>query len=154
MRKRRFLSVILCGMALLACLSACGKYQSLEEITDEDLRSGGSHCSVINWTGNNRNGTYYHLSWGTMNGYTSAAQLTAERDCTVNVTYTVEGAGEGYRVVLLLPDDTLIDMAEGTHEVALPAGTTKVMLAAVETSGAFSLEVPEGSGAFLESAPT
>lgn len=89
-----------------------------------------------------------------MNGYTSAAQLTAGTDCTVNITYTVEDAGEGYRVVLLLPDDTLIDMAEGTHEVALPAGTTKVMLAAVETSGAFSLEVPEGSGAFLESAPT
>lgn len=87
-----------------------------------------------------------------MNGYTSAAQLTAGRDCTVNVTYTVEDAGEGYRVVLL-PDDTLIDIAEGTHEAALPAGTTLVMLAAVETGVAFSLEVPEGSGVFLESAP-
>ena len=144
---KRRLSALLCAALLAGSLTACrGSFDSLDDITDEMLRSGRSSYLVIHWSSSTRNGTEYHAKWGNMNGYQRLFTLPAAGPGSAVLTYTVDDPGEGYRVVLLDADGTLTDLTEGDNDLTLPRGAASVFLAAVETSGEFTLSRSSDSG--------
>ena len=82
-----------------------------------------------------------------MTGWDTLGTLSLPEGGTCTLRYTVEDPGTGYRLVLSDPEGGLTDLEPGDNTLTLPAGETRVVLAAYETSGAFSLELLPGSPA-------
>ena len=58
---------------------------------------------------------------------------------TVHVTYAEQECGD-YRVVLVLPDDTVVELEEGENTVEVPEGSTWMAVAAAGGGGAFTAQ--------------
>lgn len=119
---------------------------SLADITDEDLRGGSSSYRQTFWMGHTLPGGYA-AQWHSMTGWDTLGTLSLPEGGTCTLRYTVEDPGTGYRLVLSDPEGGLTDLEPGDNILTLPAGETRVVLAAYETSGAFSLELLPGSPA-------
>lgn len=142
---------LLCAALLVCSLTACkGQFDALDDITDEMLRSGRNVCQMTFWRTTVQDEREFHTSWGNMNGYRQLFTLPSTGPGSVTLTYTVEDPGEGYRVVLLTADGTLTDLVEGENALELPRGTASVPLAAVETSGEFTLELSSDNGMTMD----
>lgn len=144
--KRRLSAVLFCLVLPLFLLTSCHRFASLDEITDEMLRSNVQSYSVTFWSGSYQNGISYHLSWKDMNGYRHICSLNPSAPTEAVLNFTAADAGEGYRVVLLTPDGALTDLVEGDNTLTLPEGRSQLILAAVDTSGDFTLELSSDSG--------
>ena len=140
--------VALAAVAVLALFLLRGAdfhaVHQLSDITDEDLRSGSSSFQKTMWAGEMRSGRY-RAQWRSMTGWDSFAVLSLSDEAGCTLIYTVEDPGAGYRLVLSAPDGTLTDLEPGENPLFLPTGETRVILAACETGGAFSLELAPGS---------
>lgn len=144
--KYRLSLLVMCAVLLSFSLTGCRHYASLDEITDEDLRSGGENYTASNWAGSYQDGTECHVSWGNMNGIRRVACLDSDGSSSSMLTYTVQDEGEGYRLVILFPNGALLDLEPGDQSVAFPERESHLLLAAVETGGEFTLETPADSG--------
>ena len=130
--------VLLLGVS--GCGGARGALTSLEDITDEMIVSGALGYSQRMWSSSRVNSAY-EASWRQMTGTDTCMTLTYCEEEQITVAYAVADPGAGFRVVLVLPDETVLDLTEGAQTVTLPMGETRVVLAAYKTGGAFSLEI-------------
>ena len=132
------MTVLLIGLA--GCGDARDKLTCLEDITDEMIVSGELGYGKYRWTESQINGSY-QTSWEKMTGTDTCMTMSYLTETEITLTYTVTDAGEGFRLALVLPDETVTTLLEGENTLILPAGETKVVLAAYKTGGAFSLEI-------------
>lgn len=140
-------ALLLAGVVLFAALSfarhleesTTAGIQTLADITDEDLTSGSNQFMTRNWVFNSRDGDSFSLCWRSMTGWNSVAYFNPSEPADISLTYTVNDPGEGFRLVLVLPDDTILDLAEGQNTFHIPAGETRVVLAACRTAGDLTL---------------
>lgn len=141
------IALLLVGVVLFAALSFARQLeesitadiQTLADITDEDLTSGANRFLTRNWVFTSRGGASFSLRWGSMTGWNALAYFNPSESTDIGLTYTVNDPGEGFRLVLVLPDDTILELTEGQNAFHLPAGETRVVLAACRTAGDFTL---------------
>ena len=118
-----------CLAALFLLLTACGVghmgVHALEDITDADI--------VANEMG------YSAVLWQSFRGVEYLWTLPGNEARTVHVTYAEQECGD-YRVVLVLPDDTVVELEEGENTVEVPEGSTWMAVAAAGGGGAFTAQ--------------
>lgn len=72
-------------------------------------------------------------------GWSTSGTLPGNEARTVHVTYAEQECGD-YRVVLVLPDDTVVELEEGENTVEVPEGSTWMAVAAAGGGGAFTAQ--------------
>ena len=78
-------------------------------------------------------------SWESFRGVEYLWTLPGNEARTVHVTYAEQECGD-YRVVLVLPDDTVVELEEGENTVEVPEGSTWMAVAAAGGGGAFTAQ--------------
>ena len=117
-----------CLAVLFLLLTACGVghmgVHALEDITDAESYSDTFSCEA---------------SWESFRGVEYLWTLPGNEARTVHVTYAEQECGD-YRVVLVLPDDTVVELEEGENTVEVPEGSTWMAVAAAGGGGAFTAQ--------------
>ena len=116
-----------CLAALFLLLTACGVghmgVHALEDITDAEMG-----YSAVLWQ--SYSDTFScEASWESFRGVEYLWTLPGNEARTVHVTYAEQECG-GYRVVLVLTDDTVVELEEGENTVEVPKGSTWMAVAA------------------------
>ena len=105
-------------LAVLFLLTACGVghmgVHALEDITDADIVANEMGYSAVLWQ--SYSDTFScEASWESFRGVEYLWTLPGNEARTVHVTYAEQECGD-YRVVLVLPDDTVVELEEGEME--------------------------------------
>ena len=121
-----------CLAVLFLLLTACGVghmgVHALEDITDADIVANEMGYSAVLWQ--SYSDTFScEASWESFRGVEYLWTLPGNEARTVHVTYAEQECGD-YRVVLVLPDDT----------VEVPEGSTWMAVAAAGGGGAFTAQ--------------
>ena len=100
---------------LFLLLTACGVghmgVHALEDITDADIVANEMGYSAVLWQ--SYSDTFScEASWESFRGVEYLWTLPGNEARTVHVTYAEQECGD-YRVVLVLPDDTVVELEEG-----------------------------------------
>ena len=106
-----------CLAVLFLLLTACGVghmgVHALEDITDADIVANEMGYSAVLWQ--SYSDTFScEASWESFRGVEYLWTLPGNEARTVHVTYAEQECGD-YRVVLVLPDDTVVELEEGEH---------------------------------------
>ena len=121
-----------CLAVLFLLLTACGVghmgVHALEDITDADIVANEMGYSAVLWQ--SYSDTFScEASWESFRGVEYLWTLPGNEARTVHVTYAEQECGD-YRVVLVLPDDTVVELEEGENTVEVPEGSTWMAVAA------------------------
>ena len=133
-----------CLAVLFLLLTACGGghmgVHALEDITDADIVANEMGYSAGLWQ--SYSDTFScEASWESFRGVEYLWTLPGNEARTVHVTYAEQECGD-YRVVLVLPDDTVVELEEGENTVEVPEGSTWMAVAAA--GGGFTLHSDRG----------
>ena len=133
-----------CLAVLFLLLTACGVghmgVHALEDITDADIVANEMGYSAVLWQ--SYSDTFScEASWESFRGVEYLWTLPGNEARTVHVTYAEQECGD-YRVVLVLPDDTVVELEEGENTVEVPEGSTWMAVAAA--GGRWGLHRPMG----------
>ena len=111
---------------------------ALEDITDADIVANEMGYSAVLWQ--SYSDTFScEASWESFRGVEYLWTLPGNEARTVHVTYAEQECGD-YRVVLVLPDDTVVELEEGENTVEVPEGSTWMAVAAAGGGGAFTAQ--------------
>lgn len=117
---------------------AHGGVHALEDITDADIVANEMGYSAVLWQ--SYSDTFScEASWESFRGVEYLWTLPGNEARTVHVTYAEQECGD-YRVVLVLPDDTVVELEEGENTVEVPEGSTWMAVAAAGGGGAFTAQ--------------
>ena len=140
--------VMICGriQARAGCdkvydYSACWYPEGItapDQITDEMILADEVGYSARHWI-NYSDSSSCEVSWGSLSGVRRLKTLPGTEARTVSLQYSQQTPGE-YRVVLILPNETVVDLKEGENTMDLPEGTTWLAVAAAGSEGAFTVE--------------
>ena len=109
-----------------------------DQITDEMILADEVGYSARHWI-NYSDSSSCEVSWGSLSGVRRLKTLPGTEARTVSLQYSQQTPGE-YRVVLILPNETVVDLKEGENTMDLPEGTTWLAVAAAGSEGAFTVE--------------
>ena len=131
-----------CLAVLFLLLTACGVghmgVHALEDITAADIVANEMGYSAVLWQ--SYSDTFScEASWESFRGVEYLWTLPGNEARTVHVTYAEQECGD-YRVVLVLPDDTVVELEEGENTVEVPEGSTWMAVAAAGGGGAFTAQ--------------
>ena len=132
-----------CLAVLFLLLTACGVghmgVHALEDITDADIVANEMGYSAVLWQ--SYSDTFScEASWESFRGVEYLWTLPGNEARTVHVTYAEQECGD-YRVVLVLPDDTVVELEEGDYILLCSDGLSNM----VDNTDLFRLSFLPGS---------
>lgn len=132
-----------CLAVLFLLLTACGVghmgVHALEDITDADIVANEMGYSAVLWQ--SYSDTFScEASWESFRGVEYLWDPAGKRSADGARDLCRARECGDYRVVLVLPDDTVVELEEGENTVEVPEGSTWMAVAAAGGGGAFTAQ--------------